>query len=123
MPRSAERNAALYPPGPEPSTIISHSMSALPEYFAAPGAGPAPFGEVDAEGARPAFAPDWSTGAGGVFWPADAPAAAASRVRITLPSLTLSPIFTRSSFTVPAAGEGTSIVALSDSRVTSGSSG
>jgi hypothetical protein len=39
-----------------------------------------------------------------------------------VPSLTLSPIFSLISFTTPAAGEGTSMVALSDSRVTSGSS-
>jgi hypothetical protein len=35
----------------------------------------------------------------------------------------LSPTLTLTSFTVPAAGEGTSIVALSDSSVSSGSSG
>src|SRR4029453_3525207 len=40
----------------------------------------------------------------------------------TLPCETLSPTATRSSETVPADGEGTSMVALSDSRVTSGSS-
>jgi hypothetical protein len=39
-----------------------------------------------------------------------------------MPSRTLSPILTRTSFTVPARGDGTSIVALSDSSVTSGSS-
>src|SRR5208282_1158755 len=49
-------------------------------------------------------------------------AAAASRVRIGLPSLTLSPILTLSSLTTPAAGAGTSMVALSDSSVTSESS-
>src|SRR2546429_553833 len=37
-----------------------------------------------------------------------------------LPSLTLSPTLTLTSLTVPAAGDGTSIVALSDSRVTTG---
>ncbi len=36
------------------------------------------------------------------------------------PSLTSSPTFTLSAVTLPAAGAGTSIVALSDSRVTSG---
>src|SRR5262245_43215081 len=46
-----------------------------------------------------------------------------SSSRMTLPSLTLSPTLTFSCLTVPAAGAGTSIVALSDSRVTSGSSG
>ena len=34
----------------------------------------------------------------------------------------MSPTLTRTSLTVPATGEGTSIVALSDSSVTSGSS-
>src|SRR5207249_135654 len=47
----------------------------------------------------------------------------ASSTRITFPSLTLSPTFTLRSLTVPAAGEGTSIVALSDSSAISGSSG
>ncbi len=51
-----------------------------------------------------------------------ASAAPDSRVSSTVPSLTLSPSFTRKSFTVPAAGAGTSIVALSDSSVTSESS-
>ena len=50
-----------------------------------------------------------------------APAAAAS-TRIRLPSETLSPSLTLISLTVPAAGDGTSIVALSDSSSTSGSS-
>jgi hypothetical protein len=40
-----------------------------------------------------------------------------------LPSDTVSPTLTLSSLTTPAAGEGTSIVALSDSSVISGSSG
>ena len=39
-----------------------------------------------------------------------------------MPSATLSPSLTLSSLTVPAAGDGTSIVALSDSSVTSESS-
>ena len=41
---------------------------------------------------------------------------------ITLPSLTLSPTLTRISCTTPDSGAGTSIVALSDSSETSGSS-
>src|SRR5215471_12615735 len=53
---------------------------------------------------------------------AGAAAPAASSVRITLPSLNLSPSLTLTSFTVPAAGDGTSIVALSDSNVINGSS-
>src|SRR5439155_3116371 len=50
-------------------------------------------------------------------------APAASSVRITLPSLTLSPTLTLSSLTTPADGAGTSMVALSDSSVTRASSG
>ena len=49
-------------------------------------------------------------------------AAAVSSTTISVPSLTLSPTLTLTSLTVPAAGEGTSIVALSDSSVTSESS-
>ena len=43
-------------------------------------------------------------------------------IRIGVPSLTLSPILTRIFSTVPPAGAGTSMVALSDSSVSSGSS-
>ncbi len=45
-----------------------------------------------------------------------------SSVRIGVPSLTLSPSLTTTVLTIPAAGEGTSIEALSDSSVISGSS-
>src|SRR3989454_5209556 len=48
---------------------------------------------------------------------------AASSTRSRLPADTLSPTLTRSSFTVPAAGDGISIVALSDSTVISDCSG
>jgi len=61
-------------------------------------------------------------GADGASAAAGAAAPLADNVRSTLPSLTLSPTFTFSACTVPADGEGTSIVALSDSSVTSGSS-
>ncbi len=54
--------------------------------------------------------------------PAAAGDPAASSSTITLPSLTLSPTLTFTSRTVPAAGAGTSMVALSDSSVTRGSS-
>ena len=50
------------------------------------------------------------------------PAPSVSSVISTLPSDTRSPIATRSCVIVPASGAGTSIVALSDSSVTSGSS-
>ena len=49
-------------------------------------------------------------------------ASSLSSVSTTLPSLTLSPTFTATRDTVPAAGAGTSIVALSDSSVTRESS-
>src|SRR5207249_11003882 len=49
-------------------------------------------------------------------------ASAASSMSKTVPSLTLSPSLTFISFTTPAEGDGTSMVALSDSSVTSGSS-
>ena len=58
-------------------------------------------------------------GAGGL---AAAPASVVSRVAISAPCETLSPIFTFTSFTVPACVEGTSIVALSLSSVTRESS-
>jgi hypothetical protein len=54
--------------------------------------------------------------------PGPDPSALVSTITIGEPSLTLSPTFTLTSFTVPAAGDGTSIVALSDSSVMSESS-
>ena len=59
-----------------------------------------------------------STSDGGVL---TAPSPGVSS-RMGLPSLTSSPTLTRTSATEPATGAGTSMVALSDSRVTSGSS-
>ena len=53
---------------------------------------------------------------------APAPSPDASSVSSTEPSETLSPTLTVMSATLPAAGDGTSIVALSDSSTTSGSS-
>ena len=50
------------------------------------------------------------------------PAPSTSSIRMGVPSLTLSPILTASDLTTPAAGEGTSIEALSDSSVISGAS-
>src|SRR5215831_6032108 len=96
-------------------------MSALPEN--AP-AGAAEGADPD-EGAVVAAAAgaDAAAGGGRAAGAGLAAPSAASRTRITLPSLTLSPTLARSSFTVPALGAGTSIVALSDSSVTSGSSG
>src|SRR5436305_12429509 len=47
------------------------------------------------------------------------PAPSTSSIRMGVPSLTLSPILTASDLTTPAAGEGTSMEALSDSSVIS----
>src|SRR5438445_13468489 len=64
---------------------------------------------AEAEGAGGA-----GRGASGLFW-----GCADSRTRIGEPCETLSPSLILSSFTTPAPGDGISIVALSDSRVTS----
>src|ERR1700682_348086 len=79
------------------------------------------WGDGDAEGdgdgvGAVALAPAASFGA------AAARAPAASMITITLPSLTLSPTLTFTSLITPAEGEGTSMVAFSDSSVTSESS-
>jgi len=73
-------------------------------------------------------AADAATGAG-TGWAVAAGAGAASGAaspvwssRIMSPSDTVSPTATRSPVTVPPVGAGTSMVALSDSRVTRGSS-
>src|SRR5439155_15833217 len=88
------------------------------------GAGAAPFAAGAAAGAAAAEAPFPPAGAAEVVLaPFPSPPDAASSTRITLPWLTLSPTLTFRSLTVPAAGEGTSIVALSDSSEISGSSG
>jgi hypothetical protein len=81
------------------------------------------FGSAAAGGAAAAFA--GASGCGGAERSADAALASppmGSRTRTSDPSETLSPTFTRSSFTVPDVGDGTSIVALSDSTVMSDSS-
>src|SRR5437867_1079139 len=65
-------------------------------------------------------------GAAGALAGVGAAAAAATpvdNVRIRVPSETLSPTLTFSSAIVPPTGDGTSIVALSDSTVINGSSG
>ena len=112
-PRSAARNAAVYPPGPAPSTTTSVSMSAGTIF---PGAG------TNAGAAsEPAMSPSSSSAsviAGGE--PAGICAASGARVTSAAPSDTVSPTATRTDATVPACGEGTSIVALSLSRVTRG---
>ena len=66
------------------------------------------------------------TGDGGALTTGRASACSARRrprtARSPLPSLTLSPTFTTTDFTTPSRGDGTSMVALSDSSETSGSS-
>ena len=61
----------------------------------------------------------WPTRLGGVV---SGPAPSPPTTTTTVPSLTVSPTLTRTSWTLPAAVAGTSMVALSDSRVTRGSS-
>src|SRR5215218_9200159 len=61
----------------------------------------------------------WPTRLGGVV---SGPAPSPPTTTMTVPSLTVSPTSTRTSWTCPEAVDGTSMVALSDSRVTSGSS-
>src|SRR4051812_39767178 len=90
---------------------MSHSRSAEPENVAAAGAGSLPL---------PLAGEGWGEGCGeGAAAGALAAAPSASIDRITLPSLTLSPTFTFSSFTTPACDDGISIDALSLSTVTS----
>src|SRR5690348_8058431 len=105
MPRSAARNAAEYPPGPEPRTTMSQLRSEAPEYAAA--------GAVEGVGATAtgaAAGAERGTGAA-----ATGPWVSSSAM--TLPWETLSPTLTRSSLMTPASDDGISIVALSDSSV------
>src|SRR5207302_2842992 len=71
-------------------------------------------GAVGAAAGREDAGPDF-----GASFAAGCCPSAASSTRIGEPCDTLSPVFTFSSFTMPAAGDGISIVALSDSSVTS----
>src|ERR1700674_182614 len=112
MPRSAARNAAEYPPGPAPKTSISQSLSGDPGLRAACAAGVAAGRAV----AGVAACAGWEAG---VVWLLAAPS---SRTRISAPCETLSPTLSFTALRVPAAGEGTSMVALSDSKLTRGSS-
>ena len=79
-------------------------------------------------GTRTSTIPPWELAAAGggdtlsMAGAADSAAAALSSNRTREPSETLSPTLTLSSLTVPATGEGTSMVALSDSSVISASS-
>ena len=80
-------------------------------------------GKRNSQVSRRDFLAKSAIGAGAAAGEAGAAAApSASSVRITDPSATLSPSLTETDATLPAAGDGTSIVALSDSSSTSGSS-
>src|SRR5260370_17962368 len=85
-------------------------MSAPPEYAEA--------GEVGATAAAAGAVVPCAGGAAGA-----APFTPVANVRMRLPSDTLSPSLTLSSEIVPPTGEGTSIVALSDSSEITGSPG
>src|SRR5687768_14238603 len=91
---------------------IGGALSLLP-----PLAGEGWDGGTDAEAPPPVAlrAPTSPAGGGGA---AAGASPSASRTATTLPSDSLSPTLTLSSLTTPAAVDGTSIVALSDSSVT-----
>jgi hypothetical protein len=103
LPRSAARNAAVYPPGPAPRTSTSAATS--------PGAERCTAGVADAACADVTGA----AGSGTVVSPV-------RRSAMTWSAETWSPTATRTAVMVPATGAGMSSVALSDSRVISGSS-
>src|SRR6266571_2804565 len=88
-----------------------------------PRAGAAGVGAGTAASTGAAFAEGASWGFGAGFVGAAEAFSVSSRMRMGLPCETLSPVLTRNSFTTPAAGEGISIVALSDSTAISDCSG
>ena len=100
----------------EGPACIPAGVSTPPAAGAAAGAEGA--GAGAAAGAEAGAGSCCSTSDGGVL---TAPSPGVSS-RMGLPSLTSSPTLTRTSATEPATGAGMSMVALSDSRVTSGSS-
>src|SRR5882672_972518 len=129
----------MRPFGPEPLTRTRSTPNLRTEGLAcgteseertgsAGGGAGLPIGTTGAAGARAGTGETGAaaTGSGDFFGAgvtaAGAPAAASSS-SIKLPFETLSPALTRNSFTTPAAGEGISIVALSDSTVMSDCSG
>src|SRR5215211_7092417 len=124
-PSSRARRRTLGPAWGMPAAAPS------PDGPAGAGAGAAE-GAAWAEASAAAATPDTSAGDGSCCWTSAAcwSSAAAGwtapsppRVRMRSPSLTSSPTDTARRWTTPSAGEGTSMVALSDSRVMSGSSG
>jgi hypothetical protein len=91
-------------------------------------AGAAGAGGPSTAGAGAGAGPPGVASGGGSCWPTrlggvvSGPAPSPPTTTMTVPSLTVSPTLTRTSWTCPEAVDGTSMVALSDSRVTSGSS-
>src|SRR5215213_7952886 len=121
-PSSRARRRTLGPAWGMPAAAPS------PDGPAGAGAGAAAGAEAEAAAA----VPDTSAGEGSCCWTSAACRSSAAagwaapsppRVRMRSPSLTSSPTDTARRWTTPSAGEGTSMVALSDSRVMSGSSG
>src|SRR6266853_135560 len=102
---------------PGPGTDVLGIGSIRP----AAGAAGASAGTAASTGAGFALAVSGGFGAG--FASAIDALSVSSRTRMGLPCETLSPVLTRNSFTTPAAGDGISIVALSDSTVISDCSG
>src|SRR6266581_3019026 len=88
-----------------------------------PAAGAAGVGAGTAASTGAGFAAGASWGFGAGFAGAAGALSISSRMRTGLPCETLSPVLTRNSFTTPAAGDGISIVALSDSTVINDCSG
>ena len=134
-PRSAARNAAVYPPGPAPSTTTSALMSASRD---GAGAGAEPPSGADvppASGSPPdcesieapsvrAFVLELASASASPLSASIAPdcvkAASGAMITSGAPSDTVSPTVTRIDSTVPTCGEGTSMAALSLSSVTRG---
>src|ERR1700722_2132383 len=146
-PKSAARNAAVYPPTPAPSTTKSTAPSgaALTGLDAGLGelalAGAAPVADdavvagvgvarvaaagAGAGGGAAALAgacAELSAFAGAGLAPFAGAAASASTIASNVPDETASPFFISMELITPAIGEGTSIAALSDSSEISGSS-
>src|SRR5690606_24836261 len=95
-----------------PATATGSTLAVVSAVRVA-GAGAGCAGAGSAAGASAGFPVDAAAGSS-----AGASSPAASIIATTPPSDRLSPTLTLSSFTTPANGDGTSIVALSDSSVT-----
>ena len=119
------KSASASAPAPAPAAaLVPAAAPTSPAPAAAPATGASATDR--AAGSRAAATGSAASSAGGSCWSVSGGGSTAapsvSSSRIGDPQLTRSPTLTRSSRTVPAAGEGMSMVALSDSRVTSGSS-